>query len=130
MDTRRLVFPPVPAAPVIYLFFAAYRAAVRSAVSPVGLAHAIADAVFAGSLFCYVAYDCTHYYIHRRAGQRSEKDDEGDCAGSSSLVRWMRQHLGRLRRAHMAHHYQSHSHNFGISNACVDRVFGTQLKPR
>ncbi|GHP12074.1 hypothetical protein PPROV_001080100 [Pycnococcus provasolii] len=121
MDTRRLVFPPLPAAPVVYAFFTAYRAVARVTAAP----DAVADACFAGSLLGYVAYDCLHFLMHsrRHGGGSSTATTRNNIA---SPVSWAHRWLASVRRSHMAHHFHSHDHNFGISNGYVDRVFGTK----
>ena len=55
MDKRRLVFPPAPASIVAGILWVSYRLVFSPAMTM---------AVFAGSIFGYVAYDLTHYYLH------------------------------------------------------------------
>ena len=61
--------------------------------------------VFGGVLLGYVAYDVSHYLMHSgRLG-------------------------GRLKVAHMQHHYRDHSAGFGISSALYDALFRTLPTP-
>ena len=61
--------------------------------------------LFAGVLLGYVAYDVRHYLMHSgRLG-------------------------GRLKAAHMHHHYKDPSAGFGISSALYDILFRTRPSP-
>ncbi|KAL6779100.1 hypothetical protein ACKKBF_B18755 [Auxenochlorella protothecoides x Auxenochlorella symbiontica] len=60
------------------------------------------DAFFGGLLLGYVRYDCMHYLMHSgRLG-------------------------GRLKAAHMHHHYSNPEEAFGISGGSLDWVLGTR----
>lgn len=78
MDKGRLVFPPLAGAVLATPFYLLFHA-----LLPV----AAADALMAGTLLGYVAYDLTHYYLHH--GQPSPTS-----------------YLGRLKAYHRAHHYR------------------------
>lgn len=95
-DRLRLVFPPAPAAIVIFLVHS---------ILTVSLPTALAKAWFAGMLFGYVCYDCCHYFIHHGGKM------EGILLG--------------IRKNHMKHHYKDPAHGFGISTPLFDIVFGT-----
>lgn len=99
-DRLRLVFPPAPAAIVIFLVHA-----VLLATLPI----ALAKAWFAGMLFGYVCYDCCHYFIHH--GGKLEGILQG------------------IRTNHMKHHYKNPNLGFGISTPLFDIAFGT-LSPQ
>ena len=64
-------------------------------------------AISAGCLMGYVAYDCTHYFLHHATF--------GWSAG-----------MRRLKSTHMAHHYKDCDHSFGVTNSFFDRVFHTR----
>lgn len=92
-DTVRLVFPPLPASWIATGIYAALRALLPSA--------ALARAVFGGVLLAYVAYDCSHYFIH------------------AGVLR------GALARSHLRHHFADSNARFGISSPLLDALFGT-----
>lgn len=93
MDVERLVFPPVPASAVVAAVAGAVRAAAPSPPA--------AAAVFGGIMLGYVAYDCTHYWIHSGA------------VG------------GAVRESHMRHHYVDAGRGYGISSPLYDILLGT-----
>lgn len=99
-DHERLVFPPVPAAPLVY---SVYKACCAT------LPHGYAYCLFSGALLGYLIYDCLHYVIHHGKALPGP--------------------LNRLRRRHFHHHFKDTSHGFGISSIVFDVVFGT-LKSR
>lgn len=82
MDGLRLVFPPAASAPIIYGMGHVYRYVMPS--------EGLACFAFAGCLMGYVAYDCTHYFLHHAS------------------FGWNRR-LSRLKSTHMAHHYKVHN---------------------
>jgi dihydroceramide fatty acyl 2-hydroxylase len=104
MDGLRLVFPPVPAAPVMLTIFAGM-------VSVLGVARACSFG--SGTLTGYVLYDCFHYACHH---------------GGSGLPGVPV--LGALRQRHAQHHYHGeHDVGFGITTLFFDVVFGTLGAP-
>eukprot|EP01121_Diplochlamys_sp_Union-15-3_P015576 TRINITY_DN5182_c0_g1_i1.p1 TRINITY_DN5182_c0_g1~~TRINITY_DN5182_c0_g1_i1.p1 ORF type:complete len:335 (+),score=44.87 TRINITY_DN5182_c0_g1_i1:75-1079(+) len=99
MNPNRLVFPPVPAAPIIILTYL-----LITAIYPVysmGLAH------WTGGLLGYVLYDLTHYYLHHGTPSRNP--------------------LKMLKTHHVIHHFKNEKANFAISFFALpyDWVFGT-----
>ena len=58
-----------------------------------------------GMLLGYIAYDCTHYYLHH-----------------SSLKAGV---LKRLKAAHMSHHYKDYDSGYGISSRLFDIMLNT-----
>lgn len=65
----------------------------------------IASAIFCGMLFGYVAYDCMHFAMHSG---------------------WLG---GRLKEAHMRHHFIDPGSGYGISSPLFDYILGTKSKP-
>jgi len=55
MDKRRLVFPPAPASIIAGILWVIYN---------LMFSRAMTMAIFSGSIFGYVGYDLTHYYLH------------------------------------------------------------------
>lgn len=55
MDGQRLVFPPLPAIPIVTCFYFFYVSF---------LPYPIFNCFVGGKLFGYVIYDLTHYYLH------------------------------------------------------------------
>ena len=102
-DRLRLVFPPLFAAPLVFLFARLCRAA--AAPGPAGLHWGL----FAGMLAGYVAYDVIHHFTH--------------AAGPPAA--W----LAGVRRRHLGHHYKDCSRSFGVSSHLFDVVFGTLPLP-
>jgi dihydroceramide fatty acyl 2-hydroxylase len=101
MDHERLVFPPVPATPVVCLVYQAAHAL---------LAAGPAKALFSGIIFGYVFYDCVHYSMHH--GRKLQP----------GLLR-------ELKSRHMHHHFHDHSHGYGISSVLFDLLLGTMAAP-
>jgi 4-hydroxysphinganine ceramide fatty acyl 2-hydroxylase len=62
--------------------------------------------IISGSIFCYIIYDLTHYYIH--VGNPSK----------DTLVYKLKQH-------HSTHHYKNNNLNYGVSSKIWDNVFNT-----
>ena len=58
-----------------------------------------------GMLLGYIAYDCTHYYLHHSSSK----------AGV----------LKGLKAAHMSHHYKDHDTGYGISSRLFDKMLNT-----
>ncbi len=92
MDVDRLVFPPFPASCVAALLYGMLR---------VFFSKDEALVVFAGLVLGYVAYDCTHYFIH-----------------SGSIK-------SGISKNHMRHHFDDSGSNFGITSSVLDAFFGT-----
>lgn len=97
MDRERLVFPPVPAAPVVCLVHWACGRLLQQGP---------AQALFAGVIFGYVFYDCMHYGIHHGAR----------LPGGA---------LRGLKRRHLHHHFHDHDSGYGISSVLFDVLLGT-----
>jgi dihydroceramide fatty acyl 2-hydroxylase len=104
MDGLRLVFPPVPAAPLMLSIFSGM-------VALLGLPRACSFG--SGTLLGYVCYDCFHYACHH-----------GDSFVPRVPV------LGALRHRHAQHHYHGeHDVGFGITTLFFDVVFSTLGAP-
>lgn len=96
LDSMRLVFPPVPAAPIILgVFILMHRLWPKET----------AMSLSTGMLLGYIAYDCTHYHLHHSSSK----------AGV----------LKRLKAAHMSHHYKDHNSGYGISGRLFDKMLNT-----
>lgn len=96
-DALRLVFPLLPASWVSMLLTALLRLFLPwSEFFPMA----------AGIILGYVAYDCTHYFVHHGVFRDNA---------------W----FGTLRQFHMDHHFKDHSRGFGISSSFFDHVFGS-----
>ena len=124
LDGLRLVFPPTASAPIIFGFWKVFRAVVGGYL---GCGDAAATLFWSGCLAGYVAYDCTHYFLHH---WEFEPRKEGRRGGSltSAVSQW---YIGTLRKArsiHMAHHYDDSDTSFGITSGVFDRAFGTAPK--
>lgn len=102
MDFDRLVFPPAPAAAVASLWYV-----VVTAILPQGIAYGL----LAGGIVGYVLYDTTHWALHSGAFTPAMLDR-------------------KLKSAHMRHHYQDATSNFGISSRLYDSLFGTLAKAK
>jgi 4-hydroxysphinganine ceramide fatty acyl 2-hydroxylase len=104
-DPMRLVMPPVITAIIlipVYHFFSLLAKCFCQLHLPVAIT------LTCGGLLGYVGYDLTHYYLHH--------------AGISPDS-----YIGKLKRYHMAHHYQNPKLGFGITSKFWDRIFGTVL---
>jgi len=66
-------------------------------------------AIYCGSIFGYVCYDVTHYFIHH------EK--------LPLLLKAIKQH-------HLRHHLSSYELGFGVTSNVWDKVFGTDFPSR
>ena len=65
----------------------------------------IAMSISTGMLLGYIAYDCTHYYLHHSSSQTGI--------------------LEGLKKAHMSHHYRHFDNSFGISSSLFDSLLCT-----
>jgi len=99
-DSMRLVLPPIAIWPVAAILGLVYWFVFGSYFW----------VVFGGSALGYIAYDWLHYYTHHF----NPKGGPG---------KW-------LKRYHMAHHFDSPHHRFGITSPLWDFVFGTYLSPK
>lgn len=100
-DPLRLVMPPLLSLPIMLCAFLVTRLIVGPEfVWP----------VLAGFIVGYVAYDCTHYWLHFRRPR-------------SALAR-------RLRALHMAHHFRDETKAFGVMSFWWDYVFRTAYGSR
>lgn len=96
LDSLRLVFPPVPAAPIIAgVFFSMHKLLPKEA----------AMSLSTGMLLGYIAYDCTHYHLHHSSTR-------------SGLLK-------SLKKSHMSHHYKNHDAGYGISSSLFDKLLST-----
>jgi len=96
-DRGRLVMPPVVTVPLAAAFYCLFVAA---AGPPLG------EALYAGFVAGYVAYDTLHCVVHSRPAR----------------ARW----LAALQRNHMRHHFERHNRRFGVSTTLWDHVFRTR----
>lgn len=96
-DPGRLVMPPMVSVPLAVVFYALFVAA---AGQPLG------EALYAGFVAGYVAYDTIHYVVHTQPAR----------------ARW----LTALQRNHMRHHFDRHDRRFGVSTTLWDHVFRTR----
>ncbi|XP_050504664.1 fatty acid 2-hydroxylase [Diabrotica virgifera virgifera] len=101
-DSRRLVFPPVPAAVIVYIFYS-----ILSVVIP----ESKQFLTLAGGVSGYVVYDMIHFYLHHGAPKENS-------------------YFYHLKRYHNQHHFAHHDNGFGISSTIWDKVFGTAIKLR
>lgn len=101
-DTRRLVFPPFPAAIVVYVSYHLLTYA---------LPPSIIRLVLGGAILGYVIYDMIHFYLHYGS------PEEGT-------------YLYNMKRYHNQHHFVHHDSGFGISNKVWDSIFGTMIQLR
>jgi len=100
-DRFRLVFPPVPAAIMLAIFYTLLRLLI-----PYNYLHIF----LSGIIFGYILYDMTHYYLHY---------------GSPSPGGY----FDRLRAYHVRHHFESPELGFGISSKFWDYPFQTLIQP-
>ncbi|XP_021715292.1 dihydroceramide fatty acyl 2-hydroxylase FAH1-like [Chenopodium quinoa] len=96
MDGLRLVFPPAATAILCFPFWNLVRIFATPSTTP---------AIFGGSLFGYVMYDITHYYLHH--GKPSNDVSK------------------HLKRYHLNHHFCIQDKGFGVTSSMWDKVFGT-----
>ncbi|XP_014661658.1 PREDICTED: fatty acid 2-hydroxylase-like [Priapulus caudatus] len=99
-DPGRLVFPPVAASLfVIVLYFSLCSL----------LPDAVASCYTSGTLFGYVCYDLTHYYLHHGVPSNGS-------------------YFARLKQHHVQHHFAQQNRGFGISTKLWDQPFNTMIK--
>nr|AEE62314.1 unknown [Dendroctonus ponderosae] len=101
-DTRRLVFPPFPAAVIALTLYKAF-----SFILP----ESIIVLFVAGGLVGYVTYDMIHFYLHYGSPRENS-------------------YFYNLKRYHNQHHFAHHDSGFGISSIFWDKVFGTAINLR
>jgi dihydroceramide fatty acyl 2-hydroxylase len=95
-DSRRWVMPLIVSVPLSALFYLAFH----FLLGPIG------DAMFAGFIHGYVAYDTIHFLVHRGP---------------------MPTRFGKfLRQYHMEHHYKKLEGHYGVSSPLWDVVFRTR----
>ncbi|KAK9448110.1 uncharacterized protein V1518DRAFT_334879 [Limtongia smithiae] len=97
MDKLRLVMPPTL---FIVLATPFYRLAHLLFPYHIGMA------IFAGGMFGYVLYDCTHYFLHHAV---------------------LPPYFKSLKSYHLEHHYKNYELGFGVTSKFWDVVFGTAL---
>ena len=97
----RLVMPPVLSIPLAALFYGLFYVLLNVLLG----APNWVDAVFAGFLSGYIAYDMTHYSIHHFSMKRG--------------------YFKKIRQHHMAHHFKTPEQRFGVSSPVWDVVFKT-----
>jgi sterol desaturase/sphingolipid hydroxylase (fatty acid hydroxylase superfamily) len=100
-DRYRLVMPPAVSGILFVLFM--------------GIFYALLGAVwmfpfYAGFVFGYTVYDCTHYATHHFKPR-------------SARLKWFK----RLASHHMNHHFQHKPRKYGVSTTLWDHVFGTYV---
>jgi sterol desaturase/sphingolipid hydroxylase (fatty acid hydroxylase superfamily) len=100
-DPGRLVLPPLLTLPLAALVGFAYSLC---------LPLAIAEAVLAGTVTGYIAYDSTHFWLHHGRAR-------------STLGRW-------CKRYHLLHHHDRTLGRFGVTTPLWDIVFGSYLPTR
>lgn len=98
-DSRRLVFPPIPAAGIACILYTVY-----SHIFPVYLLHLIV----AGTMTGYLVYDMIHFYLHYGAPEENS-------------------YLYTMKRYHNQHHFSHSENGFGISSLYWDKLFGTLI---
>jgi dihydroceramide fatty acyl 2-hydroxylase len=99
-DPTRLLMPPAPAAITAAALYVVFRMVLGSEWI---------DPFFAAFLMGYLAYDYTHFVIHRRSP---------------------RTRLGRyLRRRHMRHHFVTPDARWGVTSPLWDWIFRTTGEP-
>jgi sterol desaturase/sphingolipid hydroxylase (fatty acid hydroxylase superfamily) len=97
----RLVMPPAVSIPMAFLFYGIFYLVLGEWLHIPGLV----DAVMAGFISGYLAYDLIHYATHHAR---------------------MRAPIWRyLKRNHMRHHFKTPDRRFGVSSPLWDIVFGT-----
>ncbi|KAF5298760.1 hypothetical protein FQR65_LT09629 [Abscondita terminalis] len=101
-DSNRLVFPPVPAALIVYVLYSILKYILPASILLL---------VLGGGILGYVIYDMIHFYLHYGT------PNEGTI-------------LYTMKRYHNQHHFVHHSSGFGISNMYWDKVFGTVISLR
>ncbi|GLV36471.1 fatty acid 2-hydroylase [Carabus blaptoides fortunei] len=101
-DSRRLVFPPFPAAIIASFAYMLY-----SYIFPAFML----DLVTAGSMSGYVIYDMIHFYLHYGAPKENT-------------------YLYTMKRYHNQHHFSHSESGFGISSLYWDKIFGTAIHLR
>jgi len=95
-DRDRLVMPLLTSVPIGVIVLALFYLSIEPR---------FAEPAFAGFTLGYLAYDGTHYAIHR-FNQRTR------------VGKWLKHH-------HMRHHYMDHDGGFGVSSPLWDFVFRT-----
>ncbi|CAG9864072.1 unnamed protein product [Phyllotreta striolata] len=101
-DSKRLVFPPFPAAIITYILYKSVALVLPDSMILL---------VLAGGIAGYVTYDMIHFYLHHGAPTENS-------------------YFYHLKRYHNQHHFAHHDNGFGISSTMWDKVFGTALKLR
>ncbi|KAJ8936620.1 hypothetical protein NQ314_012235 [Rhamnusium bicolor] len=101
-DSRRLVFPPFPAAIISFILYK-----IISLIFP----ESTRILVWAGGMIGYVIYDMIHFYLHHGAPKENS-------------------YFYHLKRYHNQHHFAHHDNGFGISSMFWDNIFGTAISLR
>ncbi|VDI02045.1 fatty acid 2-hydroxylase-like [Mytilus galloprovincialis] len=99
MDSKRLVFPPIPAIGLGMVMYSLYCMFMPSSAALM---------MFAGSIGGYLAYDMIHYYLHH---------------GVPSTT-----YFKSLKRYHVRHHFENQQKGFGISSKMWDYPFHTLIE--
>jgi 4-hydroxysphinganine ceramide fatty acyl 2-hydroxylase len=97
MDPNRLVFPPLAAVPIFYMFIKTYSYVFEE----------FGMAFLSGSITGYIMYDMTHYFIHH-------------VSPKFKYYNW-------LKKYHIFHHYKDPHRGYGVSQHIWDKVFDTVL---
>ena len=100
-DRYRLVMPPAVSGILFILFMAIFYTLLGGVwMFP----------FYAGFVFGYTVYDCTHYATHHFKPR-------------SARLKWFK----RLASHHMNHHFQHKPRKYGVSTTLWDHVFGTYV---
>jgi dihydroceramide fatty acyl 2-hydroxylase len=99
-DSKRLVMPPLLSLIIAVPFFIGFYYGLDKSAS--------SFAAFAGIVFGYLIYDMMHYALHHS--------------------KWQNKVFEKLKKHHMAHHYQHPDAGFGVSSFFWDIVFSTELE--
>lgn len=98
-DSKRLVMPPIMSLLLAIPFFALFYYGFGGGGDTF--------AAFAGMVSGYLSYDMLHYAIHH--------------------ANWKNPYFEKLKKQHMAHHFQFPDAGFGVSNLIWDIIFNTTL---
>ena len=99
MDSKRLVFPPIPAICLGIIVYSLYCLFIPSSAALM---------IFSGTIAGYLAYDMIHYYLHHGVPAT--------------------QYFKSLKRYHVRHHFENQQKGFGISSKLWDYPFRTLIE--
>ena len=98
-DFYRLLMVPPVSVPLALAFYGLFVALMPTP---------LANAVFAGFVVGYLAYDYIHFAVHHLRAPRSPH--------LAFVARWFKE----SRRRHMVHHFQQHDRCYGVSTGLWD----------